>query len=149
MEMQLESHIIVTIGCSYKNADHLNLYVTFKWWNVHQRYFLITRCLCFLPGRRKWRLQFFAGRWRGQTRTLPIFNLASYHGWQSHPLDADLIKDNQQSRSSRRSVSDSSLLQRRLNKTLSRKWLRCFFSTNASVWLLRVATVTVKGRADD
>lgn len=92
----------------------------------------------------------FAGRWRGQTRTLPIFNLASYHGRQSHPLDADLIKDNEPSWSSQRSVSDSSLLQRRLNKTLSGKWWHCFLggrrSTNASVWLLSVATVTVKGR---
>lgn len=43
---------------SYKNVDHLNLYVTFKWWNVHQRDFIITRCLCFSPGRLEWRLQF-------------------------------------------------------------------------------------------
>lgn len=67
----------------------------------------------------------FAGQQSGQTRTLPIFNLASYHGQQSRPLDADLIKDNERSRSSRRSVSDSSLLLRCLNKTLSGKWWQC------------------------
>lgn len=44
--------------CSYSIVDFLILYVTFKWWNFHQRVFIITRCLCFSPSPHKWRLQF-------------------------------------------------------------------------------------------
>lgn len=98
------------------------------------------------PGATEVTAAVFAGRRRGQTRTLPIFNLASYHGRQSHPLDADLIKDNKRSRSSRRSVSDSSLLLRCPNKTLSGKWWQCYLGEGFNQCLgfsLSVVTVTV------
>lgn len=94
------------------------------------------------PGATEVTAAVFAGRRRGQTRTLPIFNLASYHGRQSRPLDADLIKDNERSRS----VSDSSLLLRCPNKTLPGKWWQCYLGEGFNQCLgfsLSVVTVTV------